>query len=141
MQIILPAIRGIVLTEGVCMAMRGLRVGSRFCKFYKNTLLVYNSDLPHHLSLILCVCALNVIFCFSSRQMKASWGEGEESIRRFSPAGPQKCFYSILRPLSSAPLSTEANNGIFVLSFLSHSNPVCQHKKSPSTLTHTPGQE
>ena len=56
MQIILPAIRGIVLIEGVCMAMRKLRVRSHFCKCYKNALLIHNSDLPHHLSLVWVRC-------------------------------------------------------------------------------------
>ena len=38
------------------MAMRRLPVHSHFCKCFKNALLIHNSELPHHLSLIVWVC-------------------------------------------------------------------------------------
>lgn len=36
MQIILPAIRGIVLIEDVCMEMGGIQVASHFCNCFKS---------------------------------------------------------------------------------------------------------
>lgn len=53
--------------------------------------------------LFVCVDAFKVIFCFSSRKMKASWGEGEDSLWCFSPAFPLKRFSNIPAPLSPAP--------------------------------------
>ena len=104
MQIILASIRGIVLTEGVYVwRWGGLWVGFHFYKCFKNVLLIEDCDLAHHLSIIIIFCAFT--FCFSSRKVKASWSEGEDSIWWSTPAFPQKCFSSIPGPLSLAPLS------------------------------------
>lgn len=134
MQIILVAIRGIVLIEGVCMVIRG--APSRFSFFVNviRTLFFYNYDLVHTLAIIITsiiIWAFKVIFYFGSRKQKANWREGEDSVWWFVPAFPQKCFSSILEALSPDPPSTKANNGIFVLLCLSHSNPICQHKRKP----------
>lgn len=82
MQIILPAIRGIVLIEGVCIAVRGLWVGPHFCKHCRSALLIYNCDLAHHLSISVCVCMrvcvlLKLSFVSAAEKRKQAGGTGK----------------------------------------------------------------
>ena len=130
MQIILPAIRGIVLIEGVCMAMRRLRVCSHFCKCYKNALLIHNSDLPHHLSLVW-VGALWKL-SFVSTQVRWKWA-GEKGKRTFGASHQQihksasPAFWRFCLP----PLCPQRQTMEYLCCFFSlFPILVCQHRKA-----------
>lgn len=58
MQIILPAIRGIVLTEGVCMAMGGALSRFSFFVNFIRILFVFTTLTCHITFLSFCVCVL-----------------------------------------------------------------------------------
>lgn len=87
MQIILPAIRGIVLTEGVCMAMGGLWVGSRFFVNFIRIHCSFTTLTCHITFLSFCVCVLWMLSFVSAPD---KWKQaGEKGKRAFGASHQQ----------------------------------------------------
>lgn len=104
MQIILPAIRGIVLIEGVCMVMRGGL--SRFT-FFENVLRMFFCVLAvtWHINFLIFFVLLSYL-CIRSKEMgesqEKSRGEGRVAVGASHQHFRKKCFSGILVLLSPA---------------------------------------
>ena len=86
MQIILPAIRGIVLIEDVCMEMRGIEERLVFCKCFKNILIYICDSVIHLRATCECVCVcVCVCVCARARVRERERERERELLKLFLP--------------------------------------------------------